>query len=54
VLALETVAIDAYLSPRERLKLGHLAHRAKLLRDGLPRARHPSRHELLRAVARPA
>jgi 2-polyprenyl-3-methyl-5-hydroxy-6-metoxy-1,4-benzoquinol methylase len=53
-VARETVAIDAYLTPRERLMPTHLVHRAKLLRHGLPRATHPGRHELLRAVARPA
>jgi SAM-dependent methyltransferase len=53
VLATETVAIDAYLTTAERLKPGHLAHRAKLLCHGLATARHPTRHELLRAVATP-
>jgi 2-polyprenyl-3-methyl-5-hydroxy-6-metoxy-1,4-benzoquinol methylase len=53
-LVMETVAIDAYLTRRERLTPAHLAHRAKLLRHGLVRAAHPRGHELLRAVARPA
>jgi 2-polyprenyl-3-methyl-5-hydroxy-6-metoxy-1,4-benzoquinol methylase len=51
VLATETVAIDAYLSPRERLAPGHLAYRAKLLRHGVARAVDARRHEFLRAVA---
>jgi 2-polyprenyl-3-methyl-5-hydroxy-6-metoxy-1,4-benzoquinol methylase len=51
VVATETVGIDVYLRPRERLALGQLAYRAKLLRHGVLRSTDPRRHEFLRAVA---
>jgi len=52
--SLHTVAHGTYLTPRERLAPGHVAHWAKLARGGAPRLRHPDRHEFLRAAAQPA
>lgn len=54
--SVDTVPITPYLpTARERLAPGHLAARAKVaLRAGALRERHPSAHELLRAIARPA
>jgi SAM-dependent methyltransferase len=55
VLDLTTTAITPYMPCRARLSPRHLASRAKAavwLRD--PRDRHPSGHELLRAVGRRA
>ncbi len=51
---LETVAITPYLPAARRLDPRHLAARVKTARvAGAVRARHPSAHELLRAIAVP-
>ena len=48
-----TIAHDDYLSVRERLAPGALAHRAKIAARGrVLRSHDPVRHEFLRAVAR--
>lgn len=51
---IETVPITPYLPGWRRLDPRHLAARAKVaVRGGALRARHPSAHELLRAIATP-
>lgn len=55
ITLIETVPITPYLAWPRRLAPRHLAGRAKAaVRAGAFRARHPTAHELLRAVATPA